>query len=335
MSVPPRRFDVIDGGCDTSDSPTITVIGSGVVGTATGLGFAARGADVTFCDISPERVSLLRRQGLDAIDAKTLSTHFTDAYLLSVPTPTVDGHVDLTYLVNAATTLGHTLAAHPGRPLVVVRSTVPPGTTQNLVIPVLEQVSGRTAGPGFSVGMNPEFLRAAKAVEDFDRPRVIVIGALDYVSESALRRLYLPWADVPTVALDLTTAEATKYVSNLFNATKISFFNEMHTALERIGADPTRAFEVVAAGAEGMWNPTYGTRGKAPYGGVCLPKDTVGFLGFAEDEGFADEMKMLTATIAVNDRLRAEGSVERVFDPAPLHAEELAEQFLISTADQL
>ena len=149
--------------------------------------------------------------------------------------------------------------------------------------------------------MNPEFLRAATAEEDFMNPRVIVIGALEGRSALGLKRMYAPWADVPMVETNLRTAEATKYLSNLFNAAKISFFNEMHAILAAIGADPGTAESIVRLGAEGLWNPKYGTHGGAPYGGVCLPKDTVGFLGYLEDMGLADGARMLRATVETND----------------------------------
>ena len=318
----PHRFGVIQGVANWPEQPRVVVIGSGVVGTATGLGLAANGAQVTFCDVSLDRIAVLRRRGLATVDAIELARRQFDAYLISVPTPTVDWQVDLSFLVEATATVGAALRSHPGKPLVVVRSTVPPGSTERTVIPLLEESSGLRAGLDFSVAMNPEFLRAATAEDDFAHPRVIVIGALDDESDAAMRRLYRAWADVPTMSMDLVTAESTKYVSNLFNAAKISFFNEMHSALERIGADATAAFGAVRMGAEGMWNPKYGTRGKAPYGGVCLPKDTAGFLGFAATNGFADLMQVLRATIAVNDRLRDEGTPEADFTPASRRAGE-------------
>ena len=295
----------------------VVIVGSGVVGTATGRGFRAKGHRVLFCDAARPRVELLRDAGFEAIHTEALGAVRADAYLLSVPTPTVDGAADLACVREAAEALGSALAGHPGRPLVVVRSTVPPGTTEELVVPVVQFVSGLRAGKDFSVCMNPEFLRAATAEDDFLHPRVIVIGVPDKASERATRRLYAPWNDVPVLSMSVRSAEATKYVANVFNATKISFFNELHQVLIAAGADPEAAFRAVAIGAEGMWNPTYGTRGGSPYGGVCLPKDTVAFRRYAEDLGAGDLVTMLRATIAVNERLEAESvSGERTDDAA-------------------
>ncbi len=226
-----------------------------------------------------------------------------DAYLISVPTPTVLGRVDLSCVRDAASAVGRALWHHPAWPVVAVRSTVPPGTTEEVVIPILEDVSGRVGGRDFGVCVNPEFLRARSADADFMAPRVIVIGALDARSEIALRRLYSWWTDVPVIATSLRTAEATKYVANLFNATKISFFNEMHEVLTRLGADPDLAARAVSLGAEGMWNPAYGTQGRAPFAGACLPKDTLGFLGVLEEEGLASLAPIIRAVVEVNDRV--------------------------------
>jgi UDPglucose 6-dehydrogenase len=300
----------------------LVIVGSGVVGTATGTGFALVGHDVAFCDSAPARRAQLRRRGLRALAPSQLAAEAFDAYLISVPTPTVDGRVDLSCILAAAETVGRALAApRTGRrPLVVVRSTVPPGTTEGPVREVLERASGRRAGTGFGLCMNPEFLREVSADDDFLHPRVIVVGALDRASERALRRIYQPWPDVPVVSLPLRAAELTKYVSNLFNAAKISFFNELEEVALVLGADARAIFSAVAQGAEGMWNPAYGTRGYAPYGGACLPKDTAGFLGFATEEGFAEAMPMLRATIETNRRVAVRRGGEAAWDAAGAQA---------------
>ena len=282
----------------------VAIIGSGVVGTATGTGLSAKGYEVVFCDVNPERVALLRSRGYNAVREPDLADVEAWAYLISVPTPTVDGRVDLSFVREAALAVGRTIARSDAGSVVVVRSTVPPGTTEQLVIPAIEMSSSRRAGDSFGVCMNPEFLRAATAERDFLEPRVIVIGALDGGSDRALRELYAPWPDVPVHTMSLRSAEAAKYVSNLFNATKISFFNEMHRVLLQLGADPAAAFAAAAAGAEGMVNPVYGIRAGAPFGGGCLPKDIEGFLGFAREAGIDHLLPILRAAIRVNDEMR-------------------------------
>src|SRR5712691_4920431 len=282
---------------------SLAIVGSGVVGTASGLGFQAKGHDIVFCDVSLERLALLRQRGLPALDAAALTGLCPDAYLISVPSPICEDGVDLSFVQSAVEAVGRALAGHPGWPLVVMRSTAPPGTAEDLVIPGLVSASGKEAGRDFGVCVNPEFLRAATAEADFLSPRIVVIGALDARSGRALRDIYAPWPDVPVVSTSLRTAEAMKYVANLFNATKISFFNEMHRALLVLGADPDVAFGAAAQAAEGLWNPVYGIRGGGPYGGVCLPKDTVGLLRFAENRGMGELLPVLRATVQINDEM--------------------------------
>lgn len=283
----------------------LVVVGAGVVGTATGVGLLAKGYRVVFCDCSEHRIAALRAEGLEAVNEDRIAELDASAYLISVPTPTTKGRVDLSCVVSAAETVGRAISKHPKRPLVVLRSTVPPGTTEHVVIPALESSSGRAAGEGFGVCVNPEFLRQATAVDDFCNPRVIVIGALDDASDRRLRNIYAPWRRVSIVSTTLCTAEAIKYTANLFNATKITFFNEMKRVLHRLGADPHVAFAAVANGAEGMWNPLYGIRALGPFGGACLPKDTAAFLNHVEQLGLADLMPLLQATIQLNEELIA------------------------------
>ena len=134
------------GGSDGTG--VLAIVGSGVVGTATGAGFQAKGYRVVLCDTSLDRVALLRRQGFWSIDGASLANLHPDAYFISVPTPTVEGRVDLSFVEAAAQAVGRAMIDHPGHPLVVVRSTVPPGTTEDLVGPAVGFASGREPGRG-------------------------------------------------------------------------------------------------------------------------------------------------------------------------------------------
>src|SRR5437879_13525762 len=124
----------------------IAVVGSGVVGTATGAGFAAKGHSVVFCDTNSQRVTLLLGRGYHAVRAAELPPLSASTYLVSVPTPTVEGQVDASFVREAARAVGKGIRYTNGHPLIVVRSTVPPGTTEGSVIPALEMASGRVAG---------------------------------------------------------------------------------------------------------------------------------------------------------------------------------------------
>ncbi len=177
--------------------------------------------------------------------------------------------------------VGAALAATGAMHTVVVRSTVPPSTTEDLVKPILEEVSGKKEGVGFALASNPEFLRAASAADDFRWPWMTVIGARSKRVQERLTALLAPFGGELRVFDDPATAEMIKCAHNIYNATKISFWNEMWLVCQELGIEHDDVAGTVARSAEGSFNPMYGIRGGAPYGGVCLPKDTNGFLGFA------------------------------------------------------
>jgi UDPglucose 6-dehydrogenase len=279
----------------------IFIVGSGVVGTATGEGFLAAGHDVTFVDVAQERVRELRERGRDARTELDLTDERSSVVFLSLPTPH-DGHrYDLSAFTAGTTSVGRALAGSPARHTVVVRSTVPPGTTEGLVRSVLEANSGRTAGEGFGLASNPEFLRAASAAEDFAHPWMTVIASREPETVEELRALLSPFGGELRTFTDPAAAEFVKCAHNIFNATKISFWNEMWLVARKLDLDLDPIASTVARSAEGSINPQYGIRGGAPYGGACLPKDTKGFLGFARSIDV--DMPLLSAVVETNDRL--------------------------------
>ena len=280
----------------------ISILGSGVVGRATGMGWADGGHSVTFLDVNPEVVRKLRSAGYTAylVGEQDGNSSATEIWMICVPTPTSQGRIDLGCIYEATGYIGRALAKSDGYPVVVMRSTVPPTTTEALLIPALERQSGKQAGRDFGVCMNPEFLRQVSARDDFAHPWLTVIGAHDARAASILEGLLTPFG-APVVVTDLRTAEMAKYVHNLFNATKISYFNEVHLICEKLGINSATISDIVSRSAEGMWNPRYGTRGGYPYDGACLPKDTTAFLDFAHEHGWS--MPLLQAVIAVNNEL--------------------------------
>jgi UDPglucose 6-dehydrogenase len=284
-------------------SSRIFIMGSGVVGTATGEGFLAAGHDVTFIDIAPERVRELRKRGLDVRTEIDLTGEPDSLIFLTLPTPN-DGHrYDLSAFTAGTAAVGRALAPVNAHHTVVVRSTVPPGTTESLVRTVLEEQSGRIVGDGFGLASNPEFLRAASAAEDFAHPWMTVIASRDPQTVERLRTLLSPFGGELRTFADPAEAEFVKCAHNIYNATKISFWNEMWLVAQKLGVDLDPIAATVARSAEGSINPQYGIRGGAPYGGVCLPKDTCGFLGFADTIGV--DMPLLSAVVETNDRLAA------------------------------
>lgn len=277
------------------------VIGAGFVGQATGKGFLGHGYEVTFIDIDATKVANLRAQGLNAMTPNDVQ-ETAQISLLTVNTPTHEGKINLRYIQGAAQDLGRRLAKTKDYHVVVIRSTVIPGTTDDL-ISIIEQHSGKAAGKDFGVCMNPEFLREKNAVADFAHPWLIVIGEQDQRSGDALAKLYQDF-DCPIHRVSILEAEMQKYVHNLFNAVKISFFNEIRELTRAAGIDAEKIFPLVAKSAEGMWSPEYGTRDFGPFDGSCLPKDTQAFLAWAQSHGW--NTPLLAAAIAFNKKLEQE-----------------------------
>ena len=281
---------------------SITIMGSGVVGTATGMGFARHGHAVSFVDIDASRIDALRRAGCAASDQVVLGDT-PSIIFLTLPTPNDGRHWNLDYIKAGTRAVGTALRASKALHTVVVRSTVPPGTCDEVVRPILEEAAGRAVNEGFALAANPEFLRARSAYEDFLHPRMTVIGARSPRTLERLDDLLRPFGGELRRFTDPRTAELIKCTHNLFNATKISFWNEVWEVSERLGLDAAAVAETVAISSEASYNAGYGISGGSPYGGACLPKDTKGFLGFAEALGV--EVPMAAATDQVNERMLA------------------------------
>jgi UDPglucose 6-dehydrogenase len=277
----------------------VTIIGSGVVGTATGTGFARAGHAVQFVDVDPHRVDALREEGFAASDELRLRTE--SFIFLTLPTPNDGRRWNLDALVKGTWAVGEAIEDGSEAHSVVVRSTVPPGTTDRLVGPILEKTTGGKAGDRFALASNPEFLRAECALEDFVNPWMTVIGSRSKRTRERLADLLAPFGGELHSFGDTRVPEMIKATHNVFNATKISFWNEMWRVAETMEIDARAVARVVARSAEGSINPEYGIDGGKPYGGACLPKDTKGFLGFAGDIGV--DLPLLEAVDRVNDDL--------------------------------
>jgi len=280
---------------------SIFIVGSGLVGQATGKGLATKGFKVTFIDVRSAIVNQLRQQGYQAFEASEVKKTDADIFMLSVPTyslkPGING---LDFVKEAATSIGSWLSKTDKYCLVVIRSTVLPGTTKEVVTPILEEHSGKSAGRDFGICANPEYLRERCAEEDFLNPWLVLIGELDKRSGDLLQEVY-HWVDCPVYRLPIKETEIQKFVHNLFNAAKISFFNEMRLVCRQMGLDCEKVFPRVAQSAEAIWNHSYGTRDLGPFGGSCLPKDTIAFLSWAKEQGM--ETPLVDAVLRVNEAL--------------------------------
>ncbi|OGK22071.1 hypothetical protein A2866_05850 [Candidatus Roizmanbacteria bacterium RIFCSPHIGHO2_01_FULL_39_8] len=287
--------------------PSICIIGPGVVGQATGKVFAQLGYKTAFLGGNEEKRKKLKEEGYVTYDRNELfdGLYDFDISFFTVPTPTIDGKISLLALTSAAIDLGKRLAKAPKKyHLAVVKSTVPPGTTESLVIPLIEKYSKRKVGKDFGVCMNPEYLREKTAFEDSLRPWIILIGQYDKRSGDLLERAYEKFT-CPIFRSTLREAEMQKYIHNLFNAVKISFFNEMRQVGKKIGADPEKIFAYTVLSCEGIWNPKYGTKDFGPFSGSCLPKDTKAFLEWGKNNKF--DLPLLESAIKVNRELQKNG----------------------------
>jgi len=275
----------------------ISIIGSGVVGKATGIGLQKHGNEVLFHDIIKEKLIELRKQGYEIAENISEAVNNSTISLVCVQTPTVKGQMDFSFVNKAIIDLAKALRKKKEHHIVVIRSTVLPSTTRTIIIPLLEQHSKLRTGEDFGVCMNPEFLRKESALSDFMKPSRIVIGELDKQSGDILEMLYAPFK-APIFRTDLDTAEIIKYVANTFLTTKISFFNEMHTICRSLGLDPYFISEVAALDPR-IGN--YGAHGGQPFEGSCLPKDLEAFINFVKDK--EHNPKLLDIVFYINKKI--------------------------------
>ncbi len=275
----------------------ISIIGSGWVGTAIGKGFTEMGYEVIFYDIVDKSLPNFTRDINYAIEN-------SDVSFISVPTPTTTEGIDLSYVKEATKNIGKALTLRQKYHVVVVKSTVVPTTTEQVVIPLLEKYSGKKVGE-FGVCMNPEFLTEISGSwskdegtkKDFFTEDRIVIGECDKKSGDVLGELYEP-LNKPIFRTDLRTAETIKYASNCMLATKISYWNEIFLICKELGIDSQIIADVVGLDPR---IGKYGTvHGKA-FGGKCLPKDLKAFVSFAEEY---QDARLLKAVDEINEEMK-------------------------------
>ena len=298
----------------------ITVVGgTGYIGLVTAVVFASKGHLVYCVGRNLEKVEKVRNgipiiyeDGLEERLHKVLTknkmivtTNLEDAIRTSevsfvcVGTPSKkDGGIDLTQVKSAARQIGMALKGKKAYHVVVIRSTVIPGTTENEVIPILEKFSGKKASKDFGVCMNPEFLREGSAIRDFLFPRNtgIVIGELDKRSGNILCEIYRE-SDAEIFRVDLRTAEMIKYTRNCYLAKDISFANEIANICQKLGIDYIKV-------KEGMEMDSRIGKGRflnagVGFGGSCLPKDVLALTVKAREIGI--KPRILEATLTVND----------------------------------
>jgi GDP-mannose 6-dehydrogenase len=271
---------------------SVSVVGLGYVGVVSVGCLSDRGFRVVGVDVLAEKIkavatgkSPIVEAGLDALlsegvkSGRVRATHDlakavleTDISILAVGTPTSpDGGCDLTYVTQASRTIGTALALKPGYHLVILRCSVPPGTTADVVIPTIELASGKRVGADFGVCFAPEFLREGQAVADFRDPPKIVIAASDERA-GKLARQVLAFGDQPVLTTSLLAAETVKYVDNVWHATKVVFANEVGRLCKSMDLDSHEVMRLFVQDTKLNISPYYLKPGFA-FGGSCLPKE--------------------------------------------------------------
>jgi GDP-mannose 6-dehydrogenase len=298
----------------------VVVVGLGYVGAVSAACLAAGGHDVWGTDIDPAKVDDLRRgrgpvaePGLDALVARAVADgrlhaapscdqalDRAEVSLVCVGTPaTQRGATDLSYLRRAVTEIATALRIADPAPdghCVVIRSTVPPGTTDDVVAPALAEIAGE-AGQAVGVAMCPEFLREGCGIADFHAPPLLVAGACDVRAARAVRRLFA-FLDRPVQVVDVRIAEALKYACNAFHATKVAFANEVGRLFRPFGVDSRQVMTLFCQDQVLNISPAYLSPGFA-FGGSCLPKDLRSLLHLARIHDA--DLPLLAATLATNE----------------------------------
>jgi len=296
----------------------VSIVGSGYVGTTIAACLADIGHDVVNVEIDDEIVATINageapihESGLEQRIADHAGTNLrattdydavrdTDVTFLCLPTPQSEsGSLDLAIMRAGAESLGRALADKDSEHLVVVKSTVLPGTTEDVVGPILEAESGTRIGDGLELAMNPEFLRMGTAVEDFLEPDKVVLGTASEGAAATLRKLYAPILareETDLVETEIREAELIKYANNAFLASKVSLVNELGNIAREYDAD---AYEVLeAVGLDDRVSERF-MRSGLGWGGSCFPKDVNALRAGAREQGYDPEL--LDATVAVND----------------------------------
>ncbi len=270
----------------------ISIFGLGYVGTVSAGCLARDGHEVIGVDPVRAKVDLInagqspiieadirdiiatavRCGHLRATDNQDEAISQTELSFVCVGTPSQpNGNLDLTYIRRVCELIGKALKNKPTRHTVVIRSTILPGTMHGIVIPMLEEYSGKKAGEGFGICNNPEFLREGSAVKDFNFPPKTVIGEFDCASGDLLASLYSK-LDAPLVRTSLETAEMVKYVDNSWHALKIGFANEIGNLCKALSVDAHAVMNIFCQDKKLNISPAYLSPGFA-FGGSCLPKD--------------------------------------------------------------
>jgi GDP-mannose 6-dehydrogenase len=307
----------------------IAVFGLGYVGCVTGACLARLGHQVCGVDISPLKVRILNdghspvtEKGLERLIAQVTrqgnlraslkpseAMQGAEVSMVCVGTPSrAKGQADVSHVLHAARDIGRALPSARRFHTVVIRSTVPPGTVESQVIPLLERHSGKRAGRDFGVCFQPEFLREGSSLADFFHPPLNVLGCLDARSAKRLVELWRP-LNPPPILTSPKVAEMLKYASNAFHALKVAFANEIGALSKSLGIDSREVMQIFVQDKKLNISPLYLEPGFA-FGGPCLPKDLRALCHMARLAQL--DFPLLSSVLRSNTR-HMERALERIF----------------------
>ena len=308
----------------------VSVFGLGYVGCVSAAAFASEGHDVVGVDVIQDKVDAVNEgrspivePGLDDLLQRgiaerrlraTTSTEeavrATELSLVCVGTPSrKNGSLDLSYLLRVCEQIGTVLREKDSYHVVVVRSTVLPGTTHGHVIPALERASGKTYGEGFGVAVNPEFLREGTAIHDFRHPPLTLVGH-NHATDAAPTKALYEHLDAPLFGASIRVAEMIKYTSNAWHAVKVVFANEIGNLCKRVGVDSHEVMEIFCQDQKLNLSSYYLRPGFA-FGGSCLPKDVRALQYRAREVDL--EMPLLNSVLESN-RMQVGYALERIVE---------------------
>jgi GDP-mannose 6-dehydrogenase len=308
----------------------VSVFGLGYVGCVSAASLADEGHDVIGVDVVVDKVAAVNEgrspivePGLDEVLQRGVQSgrlrattctedavHATDLSLICVGTPSrKNGSLDLAYLTRVCEEIGRVLRDKDEYHVVVVRSTVLPGTTHNTVIPTLENASGKKYGQHFGVSVNPEFLREGTALRDFKHPPLTLVGH-NHAADAAPTTALYQNIEAPLFSASIRVAEMIKYTSNAWHAVKVVFANEIGNLCKRVGVDSHEVMDIFCQDEKLNLSPYYLKPGFA-FGGSCLPKDVRALQYRAKELDL--ELPMIGAVLDSN-RMQVQHAIDRIID---------------------
>jgi UDPglucose 6-dehydrogenase len=305
----------------------ISVVGTGYVGLVSGACFAEVGHDVICVDKDEDKVKLINQrqspiyeEGLEEILHRQIGNRLkastdlpqaiqqTDVTFIAVGTPYNGEEIDLRQIKEASRSIGEALQTKTNHHLIVVKSTVVPGTTENVIVKLIEKYSKKQVGESISVGMNPEFLREGVAIQDFMSPDRIVIGCSDEKGREIFRSLYSVFPETDIIHTSNTAAEMIKYTSNSLLATLISFSSEIANLCSKIegidamdvmhGVHLDKRISPIINGKRVTPGIVSYLEGGCGFGGSCFPKDVKALVAYGRKND--QKMDVLSSVVEIN-----------------------------------